>query len=197
MSKAYGLPGLRIGWVVGPVDAVDEIWARHEYTSLSATMLSNHLAAIALSPQVRPRIIQRTRDYIRTGFAILQEWMDGNSGVFSVTPPQAAAIAFVRYHVDINSTQLTDRLREEKSVLIVPGDHFGIDRAVPCARATPAEWAFSRLSGVYARQHAGESRRARRMKIPEDRHPRGTSPCGIRGDAADFVPTAGHPGSTW
>jgi aspartate/methionine/tyrosine aminotransferase len=145
MSKAYGLPGLRIGWVVGPVDAVDEIWARHEYTSLSATMLSNHLAAIALSPQVRPRIIQRTRDYIRNGFAILREWMDGNSGVFSVTPPQAAAIAFVRYHVDINSTQLTDRLREEKSVLIVPGDHFGIDHHLRISYGLPRDYLTTAL----------------------------------------------------
>jgi aspartate/methionine/tyrosine aminotransferase len=54
MSKAYGLPGLRIGWVVGPVDTIDDIWARHEYTTISATMLSNKLAAIALSPEVRP-----------------------------------------------------------------------------------------------------------------------------------------------
>ncbi|MEA3341739.1 MAG: aminotransferase class I/II-fold pyridoxal phosphate-dependent enzyme, partial [Chloroflexota bacterium] len=41
MSKAYGLPGLRVGWVVAPVDAIDDMWARHEYVTLSATMLSN------------------------------------------------------------------------------------------------------------------------------------------------------------
>jgi aspartate/methionine/tyrosine aminotransferase len=146
MSKAYGLPGLRIGWVAGPQDAVDEIWARHEYTSLSATMLSNHLAALALSPEVRPRILQRTREYIRNGFTILQEWMDGNDGVFSVTPPQAAAIAFVRYHVDINSTQLTDRLREEKSVLIVPGDHFGIDRHLRISYGLPRDYLTTGLN---------------------------------------------------
>jgi aspartate/methionine/tyrosine aminotransferase len=146
MSKAYGLPGLRIGWVAGPQDAVDEIWARHEYTSLSATMLSNHLAALALSPEVRPRILQRTREYIRNGFTILQVWMDGNDGVFSVTPPQAAAIAFVRYHVDINSTQLTDRLREEKSVLIVPGDHFGIDRHLRISYGLPRDYLTTGLN---------------------------------------------------
>jgi len=127
LSKAYGIPGLRIGWVVGPADTVDEIWARHEYTTIGATMLSNKLAAIALSPEVRPRLIQRSRDYIRRGYPILDAWMEEHEGTFSVVPPQAAAIAFVRYHLDVNSTELVNRLMREKSVLIVPGDHFGLD----------------------------------------------------------------------
>ncbi len=127
LSKAYGIPGLRIGWVVGPADTVDEIWARHEYTTIGATMLSNKLAAIALSPEVRPRLLKRTHDYIRRGYPILDAWMEDHEGTFTVVPPQAAAIAFVRYHLDVNSTQLVNRLMREKSVLIVPGDHFGLD----------------------------------------------------------------------
>ena len=47
----------------------------------------------------------------------------GAAGAFS-----AAAIAFARYRIGINSTELVNRLRDEKSVLIVPGDHFGLDR---------------------------------------------------------------------
>ena len=127
LSKAYGLPGLRIGWVVGPADVVDDIWARHEYTTISAAMLANKLAALALSPQVRPRLIQRTRDYIRRGYPILDGWLESHEGTFSVVPPQAAAIAFARYHLDVNSTELVERLMREKSVLISPGDHFGLD----------------------------------------------------------------------
>jgi aspartate/methionine/tyrosine aminotransferase len=127
LSKAYGLPGLRIGWVVGPPDTVDDIWARHEYTTIGTTMLANKLAAIALSPQVRPRIIKRTRDYIRRGFPILDGWLESHEGMFDLVPPQAAAIAFARYHLEINSTELAERLMHDKSVLIVPGDHFGVD----------------------------------------------------------------------
>jgi aspartate/methionine/tyrosine aminotransferase len=149
MSKAYGLPGLRIGWAVGPVDAIDQIWARHEYTSLSATMLSNRLAAIALSPQVRPRIIRRTRDYIRRGYPVLQRWMDGHPGLFSLTPPQAAAIAFVRYHLDVNSTELIEQLRERHSVLIVPGDHFGLDHHVRISFGLPHDYLTEGLDRIH------------------------------------------------
>ena len=127
MSKAYGLPGLRVGWSVGPPQTLDDMWARHEYTTIATTALSNHLTALALSEKVRPQILARTRQYIRAGFPVLEEWMKGHGDMFDIVPPQAAAIAFPRYKIGINSTELVNRLRDEKSVLIVPGDHFGLD----------------------------------------------------------------------
>jgi len=149
LSKAYGLPGLRIGWVVGPADIVDDIWARHEYTTISATMLANKLAAIALSPQVRSRLIQRTRDYIRRGFPILDGWLESHEEAFTLVPPQAAAIAFVRYHLDVNSTALVERLMREKSVLIVPGDHFGLDHHLRISFGLPPDYLQAGLDRVY------------------------------------------------
>ena len=149
MSKAYGLPGLRIGWAVGPVDILQDIWARHEYTTISATMLSNKLAALALSPKVRSRILQRTRSYIRQGYPLLQQWMDSHENIFSFTPPGAAAIAFVRYHLDINSTAFTERLRQEKSTLIVPGDHFGMDKFVRISFGLPHDYLVAALDRIH------------------------------------------------
>lgn len=149
LSKAYGLPGLRIGWVVGPTDVVDEIWARHEYTTISATMLANRLAAIALSPQVRPRLIERTRDYIRRGFPILDKWLESHEGIFTLVPPQAAAIAFVRYHLDINSTELAERLIHEKSLFIVPGDHLGLDHFLRISFGLPPDYLQAGLDRIH------------------------------------------------
>ena len=149
LSKAYGLPGLRIGWVIGPADVVDEIWARHEYLTLSATMLSNHLAAYALSPRVRPRLIQRARGYIRRGFPVLEQWMSEHREILSTIPPQAAAIAFVRYRLDIPSTRFAERLREEKKVLIVPGDHFGLDHFVRISFGLPHDYLTPALGRIH------------------------------------------------
>jgi aspartate/methionine/tyrosine aminotransferase len=149
LSKAYGLPGLRLGWVVGPPDTLDDIWARHEYTTISATTLSNQLAAVALSPEVRPRLIQRTRSYIRSGYPVLQRWMEGHGDTFYLTPPQAAAIAFVRYRLDVNSTLLTERLRQEKSVLIVPGDHFGMDHFLRISFGLPHDYLVAGLDRIH------------------------------------------------
>ena len=139
LSKAYGLPGLRIGWVAGPADTVDDIAMRHEYVTIGASMLSNHLAGYALSPEVRPRLIQRARTYVRRGYPILDAWLEGHEGLFSVVPPQAAAIAYVQYHMDINSTELMMRLIEEHSVLIVPGDQFGMDHYLRISHGLPED----------------------------------------------------------
>lgn len=127
MSKAYGLPGLRVGWVVGPAATVDDIWRRHEYTTITASMLSNILATHALSADVRPRLLRRTREYIRNGFPVLEDWMKRQDGMFSFTPPQASAVSFIRYHLDINSTKLMEKLCSEASVFLGAGDSFGMD----------------------------------------------------------------------
>ena len=128
LSKAYALPGLRIGWVVAPGNMADEIWARQDYITISATMLGNKLAAYALSPAVHPRIISRTRDYVRRGYDNFAAWCQDRSELISHVPPQAAAIAFVRYNTDVNSSELVKRLIDEQSTLVVPGDHFGLDQ---------------------------------------------------------------------
>jgi aspartate/methionine/tyrosine aminotransferase len=149
MSKAYALPGLRIGWVVGPKDTVDQVWARHEYTTIDTTMLANKLATVALSPEVRPRIIQRVREYVRRGFPVLEEWLASHPGTFSLIPPQAAAVAFVRYHLEVNSTELMERLIREKSVLIVPGDHFGLDHFLRISFGLPHDYVRTALSRIH------------------------------------------------
>lgn len=127
MSKAYGLPGLRVGWVVAPPNIVDDLWRRHEYTTITASMLSNILATHALSPDVRPRLLKRTRSYIRNGFPVLEGWMKSQDGLFSYTPPQASAVTFIRYNLDMNSTELMETLCRDASVFVGAGDSFGMD----------------------------------------------------------------------
>lgn len=153
MSKAYALPGLRVGWVAGPPDVVEDIWRRHEYTTITAGMLSNVLAAHALSPTVRPRLLQRTRQYIRNGFPVLQSWMDKQDGMFSYTPPQASAVTFIRYHLDINSTALMEKLCRDASVFVGAGDCFGMDHHLRIAfgQERPVlEDAFRRIEATLA-----------------------------------------------
>ncbi len=148
MSKAYGLPGLRTGWAVGPADTLDDMWARHEYVTITTTMLSDVLTTLALSPSVRPKLLARTRKFIREGYPVLTAWAAEHGNMIRVFPPQAAAIAFVRYNLDVNSTVLADKLRREKSVLIVPGDHFGLDRHLRISFGLPRDYLSAGLGRI-------------------------------------------------
>jgi aspartate/methionine/tyrosine aminotransferase len=127
LSKAYGLPGLRIGWVVAPPPLIEELWGVHDYTTIAPGALNDLLARMALSPEKRDRILARARGIIVSNYAIVRRWIERREAELWHAPPDAGAIAFVRYIHDIGSTELVERLRDEHSVLVVPGDHFGMD----------------------------------------------------------------------
>jgi aspartate/methionine/tyrosine aminotransferase len=127
LSKAYGLPGLRIGWVVGPPALVASLWAVHDYTTIAPGALSDALARHVLGPERRRQILARTRRILNDNYPIIERWLDERADLFDYAPPDAGAIVYVHYRRAINSTELVTRLRIEKSVLIVPGDHFGMD----------------------------------------------------------------------
>jgi aspartate/methionine/tyrosine aminotransferase len=131
LSKAFAMPGLRIGWVVAPVDLIAEVWRRHDYTTLTPGMLSDRLCAIAMEPSTRDRVLERTRRIVRTQLPRLESWIGGHGDLFTYVPPRAGAIAYVGYDLPISSTELIDRIRTERSVLLVPGDmFFGEDRGI-------------------------------------------------------------------
>lgn len=150
MSKAYGLPGLRVGWTVGPAEAVTEMWRRHEYTTIALSMLSDHLTATALSPTVRPQILARTRMLLKGGYGLLSEWLSEQDGVFTGTPPDAAAITFLKYDLPIGSTAWMESLRDDRSVLIVPGSHFGLEHHIRLSFAVPEPQLLEGLARISA-----------------------------------------------
>jgi aspartate/methionine/tyrosine aminotransferase len=127
LSKAFGLPGLRLGWLVAPPTLVEATWRRHEYATIATSRLSMHLAEIALESSTRDRLLTRNRGLIRDGYNRLQRWIDNSNGLLSVVPPQATALAFVRYHLPLASIEVAHALRQQGSVLVGAGEHFGIE----------------------------------------------------------------------
>ena len=128
MSKAYGLAGLRIGWIAGPLGLIKSVWPYHDYTTISPSILSDKLATIALSPANRAKILRRTKNILNTNFPVLETWLKKHPGLFSFVPPKAGAITFVRYDLAVNSTSLAEKIIREQSVFLAPGDLFEMDR---------------------------------------------------------------------
>lgn len=145
LSKAYGLPGLRMGWMAAPEDFIQETWPYHDYTTICLSAVSHHLARIALQPENRERILQRTRAIVQRNLPLLEGWLEQQEGLFRLTPPRAGAIAFPRQHLGLSSAQFVDRLRQEKSVLLVPGEHFGLENYVRIGYGAEKEYLLQAL----------------------------------------------------
>ena len=127
LSKAYGLAGLRIGWIVAPAALTAELWSRRDFTTIAPAALSDRLARLALAPDTRRRLLARARRRIAEHCALVGDWVAAAGAGLSHVPPEAGAIAFVRYPQAIGSDALATRLRETASVLVAPGAHFGLE----------------------------------------------------------------------
>jgi len=125
LSKAYGLPGLRIGWIVSQPAFSQEAWARHDYTTIGPSGASDHLAAVALDPLVREKIIARTRGILKANYPVMDAWLKKFGDLFTWHPPQAGAICWARYRGAVPATEIVEKLRAQHSVLLCPGEHFG------------------------------------------------------------------------
>lgn len=145
LSKAYGLPGLRVGWAVGPPELVDSLWGYHDYTSIAPGALSDRLATAALAPGRREQLLARTQGILRENLPRVEAWLAGCGHAFEWVAPEAGAFIFARYEHAVNSTALVTRLRDEESVLIVPGDHFGLDGYLRLGAGEHADYVLAGL----------------------------------------------------
>jgi len=97
LSKAYALPGLRLGWLVGPKNTIDDTWSYHDYTSITAGILSHKIGEIALSSAKRQEILARNRAMLNENLLAVTEWLDTYDGIFQYIPAKGGGMLFDRY----------------------------------------------------------------------------------------------------
>jgi len=127
LSKAYGIPGVRIGWIVGPKDLVAECWSQHDYITIGPNKMSDRIARVAVEPQNRERCYARTGEILRHNLPIAKEWARSFGDRLQWTAPTAGAIALMKYSSDTPSLAIAERVRVNQNTLIVPGIHVGIE----------------------------------------------------------------------
>ena len=98
----------------------------------------------------RDNILARTRRLLNQNWPNLKNWLDSRPGMFEYVPPKAAAICMTRYSARIASGTLAERLRTERSTLIVPGDHFLLDGYIRFGFGNEAAYLLAGLERVGA-----------------------------------------------
>ena len=127
LSKAYGIPGVRIGWIVAPPDVVAHCWTQHDYLTIGPNKLSDSLARVAVEPEVRSHLYGRTRAILTENQPVVDEWIASFGDFLTYIRPAAAAMAFLKYASDEPSEAVAEWLRVNQSTLVVPGSHLGME----------------------------------------------------------------------
>ena len=125
MSKPFGLPGLRIGWIAADEELVQQCWGSRDYISLSPAKLSDALTQIAIHN--RDAIVARNHQIMQENLVVAEQWFAANADLVSWTPPRAGLLALLKYKLDVPSMELANLLAGEYSVMLAPGSAFGFE----------------------------------------------------------------------
>ncbi len=130
MAKAFGIAGLRIGWIVAPHEFLYECMRRQDYTTIGTSPVSQYVTARLLHPGRREQVLARSRGVLNCNLELVRTWVNSNPDLVRLVDPEAGGMALMSYAPPVNSTELSRGLRERESVFVVPGDWFGLDRRV-------------------------------------------------------------------
>lgn len=123
MSKAYGLPGLRIGWIACKDRETLLRFERYKhYLSICNSAPSEVLARIAL--KARDWILDKNRAIVRRNIAALNEFFGEFSDLFDWKEPDGGCVGFIRYKGKDGVEAFTRRLVEESGVLFLPASIY-------------------------------------------------------------------------
>ena len=128
MSKTYGLPGLRIGWLACRDRQLSEtLLAAKEQILICGATLDEEIAARVLAD--RPRILPPIREKIERHLGTVRDWI-ATQDVFEWIEPRAGVVGFprVRPERDFDADRFYDSLLHEHGTYVGPGHWFGQDR---------------------------------------------------------------------
>ena len=85
------------------------------------------VARIAVQPENRDKLYERGRALLQRNRRIFSDWVETLGDGYSFIPPEAGALAFLKYPSPTPSLEIVERIRTNQSTLIVPGVHLGLE----------------------------------------------------------------------
>lgn len=121
LTKAYGLSGLRCGWILAEPELIQSILRINDLFAATPSHTSELLSMVALSKL--SQIAERSKSLIQTNRALLNRFFDEQKETLDVLTPQYGTIAFPRLK-NRDPEEFFRTLREKYETLVVPGRFF-------------------------------------------------------------------------
>ncbi len=123
LSKAFGLPGLRIGWLVARNhDLYQKFVLLKAYTTICSSAPSEILALMAL--RARARVIERSLAIVRENLARLDGFFERHAAILSWVRPRAGSIAFPKLLLPQDIATFCAEVVEKQGVMLLPGSVY-------------------------------------------------------------------------
>jgi aspartate/methionine/tyrosine aminotransferase len=134
MSKAYGLAGLRIGWLAcKDRDTLVRLERYKHFLSICNSAPSEHLALIAL--KAKERLLERNRAIVRQNIAEYERLFGDYRELFDWKAPDGGCVTFIRYKGKDGVEEFARRVVEESGILFLPASIYRSELgAVPTDR---------------------------------------------------------------
>lgn len=129
MSKAFGLAGLRVGWLASrDRELLARALAYKDYTTICGSAPSEILALIAL--RARERVLERCMAIVRANLAVADAFMAEHPARFSWIRPRAGSVGLARWHGNAPVEALAASLASDLGTMILPGSVFDLEGSV-------------------------------------------------------------------
>lgn len=122
LSKAYGLPGLRVGWALASPNVLAKCIQLRDYITLHLSPLVELIAQRAIEQS--DRLLSLRLPQVRANLAILTEWCAQHQEFIDYIRPHGGVSAFIQLTCVADVDEFCHRLVREHKTLIAPGSCF-------------------------------------------------------------------------
>ena len=123
LSKTFSLPGLRMGWLATREDELlRKLSTLKDYTTICGSAPSEILAIMAL--RQREAILETNKKRIRDNLQAARTFFTRHDSLFTWLEPKGGSTAFLKLNPEIDVVEFCEKIVEEKSIMIVPGEIF-------------------------------------------------------------------------
>ena len=123
MSKAFGMAGLRVGWIACQDSSLlKKIEYMKHYTSICNSAPAEILSLITLNK--KEQILARNNEIVATNLSLLDSFMGKYQQLFSWVRPQGGCVGFVQYKGDASIDDFSDKLVKQTGILLMPASIY-------------------------------------------------------------------------